>query len=85
MGLGIWKGLSSLRYASLAVLFIVVGKVLLFDTAELSDFLRVLSVAGLALGLFGIVYFGQRFVFPPRGQGPAPGANQPSGRPEAMS
>jgi uncharacterized membrane protein len=81
LGLGIWKGLSSLRYASLAVLFVVVGKVLLFDTAELSDFLRVLSVAGLALGLFGIVYFYQRFVFPPR----ATGAGQISGRPEAIS
>jgi uncharacterized membrane protein len=81
LGLGIWKGLSSLRYASLAVLFVVVGKVLLFDTAELSDFLRVLSVAGLALGLFGIVYFYQRFVFPPR----APGTGQAPGRPAAMS
>ena len=58
---------------------------LLFDTAELTDFLRVLSVAGLALGLFGIVYFYQRFVFPPRGQGPAQGPGQASGRPEAMS
>ena len=89
LGLGIWKGFSSLRYASLAVLFIVVGKVLLFDTAELTDFLRVLSVAGLALGLFGIVYFYQRFVFPPRGQvpaeGPAQGPGQASARPEAMS
>jgi uncharacterized membrane protein len=81
LGLGIWKGLSSLRYASLAVLLVVVGKVLLFDTAELSDVLRVLSVAGLALGLFGIVYFYQRFVFPPRGPGPS----QALGRPEAIS
>jgi uncharacterized membrane protein len=81
LGLAIWKGLSSLRYASLAVLFVVVGKVLLIDTAALSDVLRVLSVAGLALGLFGIVYFYQRFVFPPRGLGPT----QASGRPAAMS
>ncbi len=81
LGLAIWKRLSSLRYASLAVVFVVVGKVLLIDTAELSDVLRVLSVAGLALGLFGIVYFYQRFVFPPRG----PGAGQVSGRPAAMS
>ena len=81
LGLAIWKRLSSLRYASLAVVFVVVGKVLLIDTAELSDVLRVLSVAGLALGLFGIVYFYQRFVFPPRG----PGAGQVTGRPAAMS
>ncbi len=81
LGLAIWKRLASLRYASLAVLFVVIGKVLLIDTAELSDILRVLSVAGLALGLFGIVYFYQRFVFPPRGPGPG----QMSGRPAAMS
>ena len=81
LGLAIWKHLSSLRYASLAVVFVVVGKVLLIDTAELSDVLRVLSVAGLAFGLFGIVYFYQRFVFPPRGPGPT----QVSGRPAAMS
>ena len=66
LAFGVWRRLAALRYVSFALLFFVVGKVLVIDTAALSGGLRVVSVAGLALGLLGIVYAYQRFVFPPR-------------------
>jgi uncharacterized membrane protein len=67
LALGIWKGMTSLRYVSLALLLVTVGKVFLIDMAALTGLLRVASFLGLGLSLIGIGYFYQRFVFPPRG------------------
>jgi uncharacterized membrane protein len=65
LALGIWKDFASLRYVSLALLLITVGKVFLIDMSELTGLLRVSSFLGLGLSLIGIGYFYQRFVFPP--------------------
>jgi uncharacterized membrane protein len=67
LALGIWKGMTSLRYVSLALLLVTVGKVFLIDMAALTGLLRVASFLGLGLSLIGIGYFYQRCVFPPRG------------------
>ncbi len=52
-----------LRYASLAVMSLTVGKVFLFDTAHLTDLYRVLSFLGLGLSLLLLAFLYQRFVF----------------------
>jgi uncharacterized membrane protein len=52
-----------LRYASLVVMLIAVGKVFLIDTAHLQDLYRVLSFFGLGLSLLILAYLYQRFVF----------------------
>jgi uncharacterized membrane protein len=65
LALGVYRKLAVLRYASAAVLLVVVAKVFIFDTADLNDLYRVASllVTGLVLiGGFALVY--QRFVFP---------------------
>jgi uncharacterized membrane protein len=62
--LGIVFGKSMLRFASLAVLVVTVGKVFLIDTSGLTDLYRVGSFLGLGLSLVGIGYIYQRFVFP---------------------
>ncbi|HYE49404.1 MAG TPA: DUF2339 domain-containing protein [Azospirillaceae bacterium] len=68
LALAIRLGRPTLRYASLAVLVPAVLKVFLWDMADLTGLLRVLSFFGLGLSLIGIGYVYQRFVFP------APGA-----------
>ncbi|MDJ0945855.1 MAG: DUF2339 domain-containing protein [Kiloniellales bacterium] len=55
-----------LRYASLAIVLLAVGKVFLIDMAELTGLLRALSFAGLGLALIGIGIFYQRVVFAPQ-------------------
>jgi uncharacterized membrane protein len=62
--LGIVSGKSMLRFASLAVLVVTVGKVFLIDMSGLTDLYRVGSFLGLGLSLVGIGYIYQRFVFP---------------------
>ena len=62
--LGIVFARSFLRYASLAVLVVTVGKVFLVDMAGLTGLYRVGSFLGLGLSLIGIGYIYQRFVFP---------------------
>lgn len=52
-----------LRFASLAVMLLAVGKVFLWDLAELEDLYRVLSFLGLGLSLLLIAWLYQRFVF----------------------
>ena len=61
--LGIVLKNTALRYASLAVMLLAVGKVFLFDTAHLEDLYRVLSFLGLGLTLIVLGYLYQRFVF----------------------
>ena len=60
---GVWRASAVLRYASLAVLLLAIGKVFLFDVAALGGLFRVASFLGLGLTLMalGLVY--QRFVF----------------------
>jgi uncharacterized membrane protein len=53
----------SLRYASLAVMMLAVGKVFLYDTANLSDLYRVFSFLGLGASLLLLAWVYQRFVF----------------------
>ena len=53
----------SLRYASLLVMLLAVGKVFLFDTAQLKDLYRVVSFLGLGVSLMLLAYLYNRFVF----------------------
>jgi len=53
----------TLRYASLVVMLLAVGKVFLFDTRNLSDLYRVFSFLGLGLSLLLLAWLYQRFVF----------------------
>ncbi len=60
---GIVRVSKTLRYASLAILMLVVLKVFLVDLAQLEGLLRVASFLGLGFSLIGIGYIYQRFVF----------------------
>ena len=60
---GIAKKSQMIRYTSLTVLLLVVGKVFLYDASELEGLYRVASFFGLGLCLIGISYFYTRFVF----------------------
>lgn len=53
------------RYASLAVLIVVVVKVFVFDMSGLTGLWRVASLFGLGICLIGIGWIYQRFVFAP--------------------
>ncbi len=53
----------SLRYASLGVMLLAIGKVFLYDTAELEGLYRVFSFFGLGFSLLGLSYVYTRFVF----------------------
>ncbi len=60
---GVFTRLDTLRYGSLAVLLIAVGKVFLIDTASLENLYRVFSFFGLGVTLVGLGYLYQRLVF----------------------
>ena len=62
---GIAVRAAQLRYASLAVLVLVVLKVFLIDLSDLEGLLRVASFLGLGLCLVGIGFVYQRFVHNP--------------------
>lgn len=66
LGLGLMSGYASLRYASLAVLAVAAGKVLLFDWGALDGLYRFAAFAVLGFSLLGIPFLYQRLVFPPR-------------------
>lgn len=61
--LGVARRGKMLRYASLAVMLLVIGKVFLYDTANLSDLWRVFSFLGLGVSLLALAWVYQRFVF----------------------
>lgn len=61
-----------LRYGSLGILVITVGKVFLSDMSDLTGLYRVASFFGLGLCLIGVGYLYQRFVFPAAGGGDSP-------------
>ena len=52
-----------LRWGSLAVMLLAVGKVFLVDLSELKDLYRVFSLFGLGASLLLLAYLYQRFVF----------------------
>ena len=60
---GVLKQNQAIRYASLAVMLLVVSKVFLYDTLELQGLYRVLSFFGLGFSLLGLSYIYSRFVF----------------------
>ncbi len=61
--LGIWRGHAVLRYASLALVWLAVGKVFVFDMGTLAGIYRALSFLGLGAVLIAVGFFYQRFVF----------------------
>ena len=61
--LGTAKHVMALRWASLALFFITIGKVFLRDLGDLEGLYRVGSLAGLAVSLIVVSLFYQRFVF----------------------
>jgi uncharacterized membrane protein len=54
-----------LRYASLALMVLTVGKVFLYDASALTGLWRVISFLGLGVSLLGLSWFYTRFVFVP--------------------
>jgi len=60
---GVLSGLNTLRYGSLAVMLLAVGKVFALDTAQLADLYRVFSFLGLGVTLILLGYVYQRWVF----------------------
>jgi uncharacterized membrane protein len=63
LALGVTRKGKMLRYASLAVMLVVIGKVFLYDMANLSDLWRVFSFLGLGVSLLALAWVYQRFVF----------------------
>jgi hypothetical protein len=63
LALGTARRVSPLRWASLAVFVLTIGKVFLHDLAHLDGLYRVASLAGLALSLIAVSLSYQRFVF----------------------
>ena len=61
---GILRRSTALRWASLVIVMATIGKVFLFDTADLEGLWRVASFLGLGLSLVAIGFIYQRLVFP---------------------
>ena len=61
--LGVWKQDKMIRYASLAIMILTVGKVFLHDASELEGLYRVFSFLGLGVSLLGLSFLYTRFVF----------------------
>ncbi len=74
VGAAIWRKVTVLRYASLAVVGLAITKVFLVDAATLPGIWRALSFLGLGLSLIGLGYLYQRFVFPPASKQEPPSA-----------
>jgi uncharacterized membrane protein len=63
LALGVIRHNPMLRYASLGVVVLAVGKVFLYDTSQLEGLYRVASFVGLGFSLIAVSYFYSRFVF----------------------
>ena len=63
LALGVQRKRSGLRWASLAIFVLTIGKVFLFDLGNLEGLYRVASMLGLALSLLFVSLVYQRFVF----------------------
>lgn len=70
---GMARRIKGLRYLSLALLIVTIGKVFLYDLGHLEDLYRVASLVGLAVSLFLVSLAYQRFVF----RDPAPAEGSP--------
>jgi uncharacterized membrane protein len=69
LGLGMARRSAALRWTSLLLIIVTIGKVFLYDLSHLHDLYRVMSLVGLALSLILISLAYQRFVFGKRGEG----------------
>ena len=63
LGTGLARRSAGLRWTSLALIIVTVGKVFLYDLSHLHDLYRVMSLVGLAFSLILISLAYQRFVF----------------------
>ena len=63
LAIGVRSKSSALRWLSLGMLVLTLGKVFLHDLGELEDLYRVASLVGLALSLIVVSLIYQRFVF----------------------
>ena len=63
LGLGMGRKIGTLRWVSLGLLLITIGKVFLFDLGNLDGLHRVGSMFGLAMSLLLVSFLYQRFVF----------------------
>lgn len=62
LAFGIVRQNRTARLASLSFMLLTIGKVFLFDAAELEGLYRVFSFLGLGLSLIGLSYFYTRFI-----------------------
>jgi uncharacterized membrane protein len=69
LGVGMARRSAALRWASLCLIVVTIGKVFLYDLSHLHDLYRVMSLVGLALSLMLISLLYQRFVFGKRAAG----------------
>ena len=60
---GVARDVSGLRWVSLFILILTIGKVFLYDLGQLQDLFRVMSLLGLAVSLILVSLAYQRFVF----------------------
>ncbi|MEW6272531.1 MAG: DUF2339 domain-containing protein, partial [Thermodesulfobacteriota bacterium] len=63
LALGVRLASGALRWASLVLLMVTIGKIFLYDVGELRDLYRVGALLGLALSLIVVSLVYQRFVF----------------------
>ena len=63
LAVGVVRDVSGLRWVSLFILILTIGKVFLYDLGQLQDLFRVMSLLGLAVSLILVSLAYQRFVF----------------------
>ena len=63
LAVGVARDVSGLRWVSLFILILTIGKVFLYDLGQLQDLFRVVSLLGLAVSLILVSLAYQRFVF----------------------
>ena len=63
LAVGVWRRHGGLRWVSLGILVLTIGKVFLYDLGQLKDLYRVVSLLGLAVSLIAVSLAYQRFVF----------------------
>lgn len=63
LGVGLWRGSTAARFASLGLLLITCGKVFLYDLGHLRDLYRVAALVGLAFSLLFVSLVYSRLLF----------------------
>lgn len=63
LGVGMRRDSKALRWSSLSLFFVTLGKVFLYDLGHLTDLYRAASLLGLGVSLFLVSIAYQRFVF----------------------